>query len=168
MKHILRKVIAIATVVTMLAAVPAMDAHAAAVKYATYTNTRFTYTVKYPTTFQRADYSSGDGTKLVSKDGKAKATIWNSYGKTGKRSGKTVVATAKKNRKINVEKATKKECSYSYKIGKNTIQYCYVFIKNGEIAFQLTYPTASKKYYSVAAKGMMASLKKNKSLTLND
>ena len=41
-------------------------------------------------------------------------------------------------------------------------------IKNGEIAFQLTYPTASKKYYSAAAKGMMASLKKNKSLTLND
>lgn len=165
MKHILRKVIAIATVVTMLAAVPAMDAQAAVVKYATYTNTRFTYTVKYPTTFQRTDYSSGDGTKLVSKDRKAKATIWNSY---GKRSGKTVVATAKKNRKINVEKATKTECSYSYKIGKNTIQYCYVFIKNGEIAFQLTYPTASKKYYSAAAKGMMASLKKNKSLTLND
>jgi len=53
-------------------------------------------------------------------------------------------------------------------MGKNTIQYCYVFIKNGEIAFQLTYPTASKKYYSAAAKGMMASLKKNKSLTLND
>lgn len=79
MKHILRKVIAIATVVTMFAAVPAMDAQAAAVKYATYTNTRFTYTVKYPTTFQRADYSSGDGTKLVSKDGKAKATIWNSF-----------------------------------------------------------------------------------------
>ena len=145
MKHILKKVIAIATVVTMLAAVPAMDAQAAVVKYATYTNTRFTYTVKYPTTFQRADYGSGDGTKLFSKDGKAKATIWNSYGKTGKRSGKTVVAT-----------------------GKNTIQYCYVFIKNGEIAFQLTYPTASKKYYSAAAKGMMASLKKNKSLTLND
>ena len=107
-------------------------------------------------------------TKLFSKDGKAKATIWNSYGKTGKRSGKTVVATAKKNRKINVKKATKTECSYSYKMGKNTIQYCYVFIKNGEIAFQLTYPTASKKYYSAAAKGMMASLKKNKSLTLND
>ena len=158
MKHILRKVIAIATVVTMLAAVPAMDAQAAVVKYATYTNTRFTYTVKYPSTFRRADYSSGDGTKLFSKDGKAKATIWNSYGKTGKRSGKTV----------NVKKATKTECSYSYKIGKNTIQYCYVFIKNGEIAFQLTYPTASKKYYSAAAKGMMASLKKNKSLTLND
>ena len=133
MKHILKKVIAIATVVTMLAAVPAMDAQAAVVKYATYTNTRFTYTVKYPTTFQRADYGSGDGTKLFSKDGKAKATIWNSY-----------------------------------KMGKNTIQYCYVFIKNGEIAFQLTYPTASKKYYSAAAKGMMASLKKNKSLTLND
>ena len=55
MKHILKKVIAIATVVTMLAAVPAMDAQAAVVKYATYTNTRFTYTVKYPTTFQRAD-----------------------------------------------------------------------------------------------------------------
>lgn len=136
MKHILKKVIAIATVVTMLAAVPAMDAQAAVVKYATYTNTRFTYTVKYPTTFQRADYGSGDGTKLFSKDGKAKAT--------------------------------KTECSYSYKMGKNTIQYCYVFIKNGEIAFQLTYPTASKKYYSAAAKGMMASLKKNKSLTLND
>lgn len=152
MKHILKKVIAIATVVTMLEAVPAMDAQAAVVKYATYTNTRFTYTVKYPSTFQRADYSSGDGTKLFSKDGKAKATIWNSYGKTGKRSGKTVVATAKKNRKINVEKATKTECSYSYKIGKNTIQYCYVFIKNGEIAFQLTYPTASKKYYSAAGK----------------
>ena len=63
MKHILKKVIAIATVVTMLAAVPAMDAQAAVVKYATYTNTRFTYTVKYPTTFQRADYGSGDGTK---------------------------------------------------------------------------------------------------------
>ena len=77
MKHILKKVIAIATVVTMLAAVPAMDAQAAVVKYATYTNTRFTYTVKYPTTFQRADYGSGDGTKLFSKDGKAKATIWN-------------------------------------------------------------------------------------------
>ena len=59
MKHILKKVIAIATVVTMLAAVPAMDAQAAVVKYATYTNTRFTYTVKYPTTFQRADYGSG-------------------------------------------------------------------------------------------------------------
>ena len=85
MKHILRKVIAIATVVTMLAAVPAMDAQAAVVKYATYTNTRFTYTVKYPSTFRRADYSSGDGTKLFSKDGKAKATIWNSYGKTGKK-----------------------------------------------------------------------------------
>ena len=55
MKHILRKVIAIATVVTMLAAVPAMDAQAAVVKYATYTNTRFTYTVKYPSTFRRAD-----------------------------------------------------------------------------------------------------------------
>ena len=54
MKHILKKVIAIATVVTMLAAVPAMDAQAAVVKYATYTNTRFTYTVKYPTTFQRS------------------------------------------------------------------------------------------------------------------
>ncbi len=104
MKHILKKVIAIAIVVTMLAAVPAMDAQAAVVKYATYTNTRFTYTVKYPTTFQRADYGSGDGTKLFSKDGKAKATIWNSYGKTGKRSGKTVVATAKKNRKINVKR----------------------------------------------------------------
>ena len=77
-------------------------------------------------------------------------------------------ASKKKNRKINVKKATKTECSYSYKMGKNTIQYCYVFIKNGEIAFQLTYPTASKKYYSAAAKGMMASLKKNKSLTLND
>ena len=168
MKQILRKVIAMVTVVTLFAAVPAMDAQAAAVKYSTYVNTRFTYTVKYPDTFQRTDYSSGDGTKLVSKDGKAKATIWNSYGSSKKRTGKTVVATAKKNRKINVEKATKTECSYSYKMGKNTIQYCYVFIKNGEIAFQLTYPTASKKYYSAAAKGMMASFKKNKSLTLND
>lgn len=168
MKHILRKVIAMVTAITILAGAPALDAQAAAVKYETYVNTRFTYTVKYPNTFQRADYSSGDGTKLVSKDGKAKATIWNSYGKTGKRTGKTVVALAKKNRKINVEKATKTECSYSYKMGKNTIQYCYVFIKNGEIAFQITYPTASKKYYAAAAKGMMTSLKKNKSLTLND
>ncbi|MGN1206597.1 MAG: hypothetical protein ACI4SQ_06375 [Eubacterium sp.] len=168
MKQFMGKVIALVIVVTMLAGVPAMEAQAAGIKYATYVNTRFTYTVKYPNTFQRMDYSSGDGTKLVSKDGKAKATIWNSYGTGSKRNGKTVVATAKKNRKINVEKASKGECSYSYKMGKNTIQYCYVFIKNGEIAFQLTYPTASKKYYSVAAKGMMASLKKNKSLTLND
>lgn len=107
MKHILKKVIAIATVVTMLEAVPAMDAQAAVVKYATYTNTRFTYTVKYPSTFQRADYSSGDGTKLFSKDGKAKATIWNSYGKTGKRSGKTVVAIGKEKSKNQCRKGDK-------------------------------------------------------------
>ena len=62
MKHILKKVIAIATVVTMLEAVPAMDAQASVVKYATYTNTRFTYTVKYPTTFQRADFGTISGT----------------------------------------------------------------------------------------------------------
>ena len=167
MKRIMRKVMAWMLAAIVFVSIPTVDTKAA-IKYSTYKNTRFTYTVKYPTTFQRADYSSGDGTKLISKDGKAKASIWNSYGGNKKRNGKTVVATAKKNRKINVVKATKSECSYNYKIGKNTIQYCYVFIKNGEIAFQLTYPTSSKKYYEEVAKGMMASLKKNKSLTLHD
>ena len=80
MKHILKKVIAIATVVTMLAAVPAMDAQAAVVKYATYTNTRFTYTVKYPTTFQRWK-SKGDHLEFLWKDRQEKRKDCRSDGK---------------------------------------------------------------------------------------
>ena len=97
MKRIMRKVMAWMLAAIVFVSIPTVDTKAA-IKYSTYKNTRFTYTVKYPTTFQRADYSSGDGTKLISKDGKAKASIWNSYGGNKKRNGKTVVATAKKNR----------------------------------------------------------------------
>lgn len=169
MKAIMRKVIGILAVMAVMIGIISPEVKAASVKYNTYNNSRFLYTVKYPTTFtMRADYGTGDGTKLKSEDGKAQATIWTSYGKSDKRNGKTVVETAKKSRKIQVKKASAKECNYSYVSGKNVVQYYYYFLSNGEIAFQITYPKSKSKFYEAAVKGMMSSCKANKKLTLRD
>lgn len=169
MKAIMRKVACILATMAVMIGIISPDVEAASVKYKTYNNTRFTYTVKYPSAFtKKSDYGSGDGTKLISSDGKAQATIWNSYGKSKKRNGKTVVATAKKSRKIQVIKVSAKECSYTYNSGKNVVQYYYYFLSNGEVAFQVTYPKPEKAYYSAAVKGMMSSVKANKKLILKD
>ncbi|MCM1245730.1 MAG: hypothetical protein NC293_08830 [Roseburia sp.] len=168
MKAIMRKVTCVMAVMAVMIGIISPEVKAASVKYKTYNNSRFAYNVKYPTTFtSRADYGTGDGTKLKSADGKASATIWTSYGKS-KRNGKTVVETAKKSRKITVKKASAKECNYSYVSGKNVVQYYYCFLSNGEIAFQITYPKAQSKFYEAAVKGMMTSCKTNKKLTLKD
>lgn len=169
MKAILRKVTCILATMAVMIGIISPQVEAASVKYNTYKNTRFTYSVKYPTTFtNKSDYSSGDGIKLVSSNKKAQATIWNSYGKSNKRNGKSVVANAKKSRKIKVVKANSKECSYTYNSGKNIVQYYYCFLSNGEIAFQITYPKSEKAYYSAAVKGMINSVKANKKLILKD
>lgn len=169
MKTIMRKVMCILAVMVVMIGSISPKVNAESVKYKTYNNSRFSYTVKYPATFtSRADYGTGDGTKLKSADGKAQATIWTSYGKSNKRNGKTVVETAKKSRKIQVLSATAKECSYSYVSGKDVVQYYYCFLSNGEIAFQITYPKSKSKYYSAAVKGMISSCKANKKLVLRD
>lgn len=169
MKAIMRKVTGMLAMIAVMIGIISPEVNAESVKYKTYNNSRFSYTVKYPTTFtNRADYGTGDGTKLKSEDGKAQATIWTSYGKSAKRNGKTVVETAKKSRKIQVLKASAKECNYSYVSGKNVVQYYYCFLSNGEIAFQITYPKAKSKFYSAAVKGMISSCKANKKLTLRD
>lgn len=165
-----RKVMCVLVAMTVIIGVISPKAEAATkIKYKTYSNTRFVYTVKYPTAFtKKTDSGTQDGTKLTSSDGKAQATIWNSYGSSKKRNGKSVVATAKKSHKISVVKVSAKECSYTYASGKNVVQYYYCFLSNGEIAFQLTYPKSEKAYYTAAAEGMMSSIKANKSLTLKD
>lgn len=169
MKMIMRKVACILAAVAIMLNIISWEAEAASVKYTNYTSKRFTYSVNYPTKFtSRSDYGSEDGTKLKSSDGKAQMTIWNSYGKSSKRNGKTVVETAQKNRKITVVKATAKEGSYTYTSGKNIVQYYYYFLSNGEIAFQISYPKGQKAYYSAAVKGIISSVKANKALTLKD
>lgn len=167
MKAIMRKVTCILVTMAVMIGIISPEVEAASVKYKTYSNTRFVYSVKYPSVFTKSDYGSGDGTKLVSADKKARGSIWNSYG-TKKRNGKTVAATAKKGRKIKLVKATAKECNYYYNSGKNIVQYYYCFLSNGEVAFQITYPKAQKAYYSAAVKGMIKSIKANKKLTLRD
>ncbi len=169
MKAIMRKVTCIFAVMAVMIGIISPEVKAESVKYKTYNNSRFMYTVKYPSTLtKRADYGAGDGTKIQSEDGKARATIWTSYGKAKKRNGKSVVETAKKNRKIQVHKVSAKECNYSYVSGKNVVQYYYCFLSNGEIAFQVTYPKSKSKFYNAAVKGMMSSCKANKKLTLRD
>lgn len=173
MKQILRRTACVMLVVVMAMTTVfgtfSTKANAAKVSYKTYINTRFSYTVKYPNVFtKKSDYVSSDGTKLGTSDGSAQATIWNSYGAGKKRNGKTVVATAKKSKKVTVSKATAKECNYYYKSGKNIVQYYYCFLSNGEIAIQLTYPSSKKAYFNSAMKGMIKSVKKNKALKLKD
>lgn len=169
MKAIMRKVTCILAVMAVMIGIISPQVKAESIKYNTYNNSRFSYKVQYPSAFtNRADYGSWDGTKLKSEDGKAQATIWSSYGKSGKRNGKSVVEMAKKSRKIQVLKASAKECNYSYVSGKNVVQYYYYFLSNGEIAFQITYPKSKSKFYSAAVKGMISSCKANKKLTLRD
>lgn len=169
MKAIMRKITCVLAVMAVMIGIISPEAKAESVKYKTYNNSRFMYTVQYPITLtKRVDYGTGDGTKLKSDDGKAQATIWTAYGKSKKRNGKNVVKTAKKSRKIQVKKASAKECNYSYVSGKNVVQYYYYFLSNGEIAFQITYPKSESKYYDKAIKGMISSCKANKKLTLRD
>ncbi len=162
----MRKVVCMMALLTMVLTSISVDAEAA-VKYKTYSNTRFTYTVKYPTKVTKiSDYGTQEGAKFKSSDGKVSLVIWNSYGVSKSRNGKTVVANAKKNHKIKVAKNTKKEGSYSYTSGKNVTQYYHYFVSKGEIAFQITYPKSQKKYYTQAISGMIKSVKKNKGLVL--
>lgn len=169
MKTIVKKVLCILTAMVVMIGILTSEADAAGVKFKTYTSSRFRYSVKYPTQMtKKTEYGSGDGAKLISSDGKAQMTIWNSYGKSKKRDGSAVVATAKKNRKITVVKSSAKEANYYYKSGKNMVQYYHYFLSNGEIAFQITYPKSQRAYYDAAVKGMIKSVKANKQLTLKE
>lgn len=169
MKTFARKAICVLAAMVVMIGVISPEVNAANVKYKTYSSSRFRYSVKYPTTMtKRTDYGTGDGTKLISSDSKAQITIWNSYGKSQKRNGTSVVATAKKNRKITTVKSSAKEANYYYKSGKNTVLYYHYFLSNGEIAFQLTYPNSQKAYYNAAVKGMIKSVRKNQQLVLKD
>lgn len=167
MRRIMRKVICVLVALTVLIGIISPGVEAASVKYNTYSNKRFTYTVKYPTVFENKS-ENGDGAKFFTSDGKAQITFWSAYGKKKGRSGKTVIATAKKNKKIKVLKQSAKEASYTYNSGKNVIQYYYCFLSNGEVAFQITYPKSKKSYYNTAVNGIISSIKKNKQLTLKD
>lgn len=167
MKAIMRKAACILVTMAVMIGIISPEVEAVSVKYKTYSNKRFVYSVKYPSVFNKSDYGSGDGTKLISADKKAQGSIWNSYG-SKKRTGKSVAATAKKGRKIKLVKATAKECNYYYNSGKNIVQYYYYFLSNGEVSFQITYPKSQKSYYSAAVNGMIKSIKANKKLTLKD
>ncbi len=168
MKNRMKKVLCMLAVMAVAVGIMAPCVKAAGVKYKTYSNKRFVYTVKYPTVFnKKADYGSNDGTKLTASDGKATATIWNSYGKNNT-SGKSIVATAKKSKKIKVIKQSKKEAHYSYTSGKNIVHNYTYLLPNGRICFQMTYPKSKKAYFEAASKGMVSSIKKNKTLTLKD
>lgn len=169
MKTILKKVTCVLMAIVVMIGILTSEVNAASVKYKTYSSARFQYTVKYPSQFtKKTEYGTGDGTKLISADGKAQASIWNSYGTSKKRNGTTVIATAKKNRKITVVKSTAKEANYYYKSGKNFVQYYHYFLANGELAFQITYPKSKKAYYDAGIKGMIKSVKANKQFTLKD
>lgn len=169
MKTIVKKVFCMLTAIVVMMGILTSEVDAASVKYKVYTSSRFRYTVKYPSQLtKKTEYGTGDGAKLVSADGRAQATIWNSYGKSKKRNGSAVIATAKKNRKITVVKSSAKEANYYYKSGKNMVQYYHYFLSNGEIAFQITYPKSKKAYFDAAVKGMIKSVKANKQLTLKD
>lgn len=168
MKAFMRKVMCVLLAMVVMTGVISPQVKAAKVKYKTYTSSRYKYSVKYPSTLtKKTDSATGDGTKVISADGKVQLMIWNSYGASGKRTGTSVVETAKKNRKIKVIKSSAKEANYYYNSGKNIIQYYYCFLSNGEIAFQIKYPKKNKSYYNAAVKGMIKSVKKNKSLTLS-
>ncbi len=166
MKAIMRKVICVLAAMAVMVGFVSPEVKAAKISYSTYNNGRFGYSVKYPTTFTAGSKDDMNGARLSTADGKARVYIWNSYGMNRKRNGKSVVATAKKNRKIKVIKQTAKEGSYSFVSGKNVTQYYYYFPTGGEIAFQITYPKSQKKYYGTAIKAMMKSAKANKKLVL--
>ncbi len=166
MKATMRKVVCMVVLVAVMVGGVSVDAQAA-VKYKTYSNKRFTYSVKYPTkVIKTSEYSTQEGAKFSSKDGKVSVEMWNTYGKSNSRNGRTVVATAKKSRKIKVIKSTEKEGSYSYNEGKKVVRYYYYYLSNGVIAFRISYPKSQKKYYAKAINGMIKSVKKNKKLTL--
>lgn len=167
MKAIMRKVLCVLAAMAVMIGIISPEGKAASVKYNTYKNSRFTYTVQYPTVFTKKSEHM-DGAKFFSEDEKAQVTFWSSYGKKKGRTGKSVIAKAKKSHKIKVVKSASKECSYTYKSGKNVIQYYYCFLTNGEIAFQITYPKSKKSYYNQAVKGIIRSMKKNKTLKLRD
>ena len=152
----------IALVVMVCATSVASDA---AKKFRTYSNSRFSYKVSVPVDFtSQVPYSNDEGAIFKTADGKIKATIYASY-ISNKKSGKAIVATAKKSRKITVVRQGKKDCAYYYKSGNNVV-YCGVcIVKKGCITCQVCYPKTVKGYNKIADK-IVKSMKKNKKLVL--
>lgn len=168
MKNVLKKAMGMLLVMALTFCVMAPEVEAAKavkVSYSTYSNMKFLYQVSMPTQLVKtSEYSGGYGANFASSDGSAKATVYCSY-MSKKRTGKNIVAVARKSRKITIVKQGAKECQYYFAVGSNIIHWGYVITSNGEIAVQITYPKSQKAYYATAMNGIMKSAKKNKKLT---
>jgi hypothetical protein len=73
------------TFVSLVMILAAAVSIAAQVKYSTYSNARFGYSIDYPRTIltSTVDSDNGDGRTFRSKDGKAVMRVWGSYAVTG-------------------------------------------------------------------------------------
>ena len=127
-----------------------------AVKYKTYSNARFGYSVRYPSYFKQSRPlpANGDGISMEGK--KASLLLWGSVNMGY--SPKKYLKMAIEGKTITSKKSTKKYCQYYGKEGGNLI-FQYALFAEGKIAgFQLTYPKSQKSTYKPIISKMKKSL----------
>lgn len=134
----------------------------AAIKYKTYKNKAYSYTLKYPSYMKEVNKENAvpSGIDLAGK----KATLSIFASDMDDLTPKMILHLSTENMKTTKEKAGKNYCYFYYKAG-STRGYMYVYFlpaKNKIIGYRLEYPKSKKSTYEAVIKKMTKSLKKNK------
>lgn len=127
-----------------------------AVKYKTYRNARFGYSVKYPSYLKQDGPlpANGDGISMAGK--KASLAVWGSFnvGFTPA----SYLAMSSEGKTVSSMKSTRKYCEFTAKEGKYLVYQYALFAKEKIAGFRLTYPKSQRSTYKPILSKMKKSL----------